>query len=169
MYRNFPSNRAFPLLLSLTFWSGAVSSEKNCRRVYFAGWAEGVDLQRLLAGMSLLFNPSLWPSETFSIINIEAMSVGTPVAAFGIAGMLEYLTPNVNALVLDYAEPRAIAAEIAVLLLNRPRLNALATRGKLDVLSSFGAETALNRWADLYERLARGGGVAEDLAGELKK
>lgn len=124
--------------------------------MYFAGWAsEGADLYRLLAGMTLLFNPSLSPSETFSIINIQAMSVGTPVAAFGAAGMLEYLSPNVNALFLDDPGPRDIATAISELLLDRPRLDALAERGRLDVSSSFGADAALNRWADLYETLHR--------------
>lgn len=149
------------------------TTNTHTRRAYFAGWAsEGDDLYRLLAGMSLLFNPSLSPSETFSIINIQAMLAGTPVAAFGAAGMLEYLSPDVNALLLDDPEPRAIATAIAELLLDRPRLDALAARGRLDVALSFGADTALNRWADLYETLARrgdgdgGGGETEDLAGE---
>lgn len=107
---------------------------------------------RLLGGMSLLLNPSL-AMETFSIINIQAMSVGTPVAAFGIAGMLEYIAPNMNALVLDDAEPRAVAKAVADLLLDRPRLNALAERGMLDVSSNFRTNTAVDRWAELYETL----------------
>lgn len=119
----------------------------------FTGWVEGADLERLLAGMSILFNPSLAISETFSVINIQAMSVGTPVAAFGTGGMLEYLSPNVNALVLDEAEPSKVAAEVAELLLDRPRLDALAERGKADVLSNFRVDTAVERWAELYESL----------------
>lgn len=97
-------------------------------------------------------NPSL-AMETFSIINIQAMSVGTPVAAFGIAGMLEYIAPNMNALVLDDAEPRAVAKAVADLLLDRPRLNALAERGMLDVSLNFRTNTAVDRWAELYETL----------------
>lgn len=128
--------------------------EKTQRRVRFVGWVDGgPDLEHLLAGMSLLFNPSLMASETFSVINIQAMAVGTPVAAFGTAGMLEYLSPGVNALVLDEAEPRKVATALAELLLDRPRLDALAERGRKDVLSNFRADTAVERWADLYESL----------------
>lgn len=133
------------------------------RHVVFFGWADGLELQRLLAGMSLLFNPSLVP-ETFSVANIEAMAAGVPVAAFGVGGMLEYLSPGVNALVLDDPEPHATAAAIAKVLLDRSRLEALARRGQRDVLTSFRSETALERWADLYEaigREGRGGGSVE--------
>lgn len=121
----------------------------------FLGWVDGADLEHLLAGMSLLFNPSL-ASETFSIINIQAMAVGTPVAAFGTAGMLEYLSPNVNALVLDEAEPHKVATALAGLFHDRPRLDALAARGKKDIISNFGADTAVVRWAELYESLVHG-------------
>jgi len=103
--------------------------------------------------MSLLFNPSLLPTETFSIVNIQAMAVGTPVAAFGNGGMLEYLSPNVNALVLDDAEPGKVASALAELLLDRPRLDALAEKGKAHILSNFGADAAVERWAELYESL----------------
>ncbi|CAM9914424.1 unnamed protein product, partial [Scytosiphon promiscuus] len=118
-------------------------------RVHFTGWAYGAHLQRLLKGMTLLFNPSLAESETFCIVNIEAMSLGTPVAAFGIGGMLEYG----NFELLDDAEPRAVAATLAELLLDRPRLGALAERGRVEVMSNFQADVALDRWALLYETL----------------
>lgn len=127
--------------------------------MHFTGWVDGADLERLLAEMSLLFNPSLAP-ETFSVINIQAMSAGTPVAAFGTGGMLEYLSANVNALVLDEAEPHKVATAVAELLLDRPRLDALAERGKVEVVSNFRADTAVERWAELYESLLDRGGWA---------
>lgn len=123
--------------------------------MHFAGWADGAELQRFLSGMSLLFNPSL-AEETFSVVNIEAMAAGTPVAAFGMGGMLEYLKPGVNALVLDDPEPQAAAAEIATVLLDTQRLENLAQRGRTDVLNNFGEEIALERWTELYEALGNG-------------
>ncbi|CAM9206098.1 unnamed protein product, partial [Hapterophycus canaliculatus] len=116
-------------------------------RVYFAGWANGAHFQRLLEGMTLLLNPGM--SETFCIINIQAMSLGTPVAAFGIGGMLEYG----NLALLDDAEPGRVAAAVAELLLDRPRLDALAERGRAEVLKNFQADVAVERWALLYETL----------------
>eukprot|EP00903_Cladosiphon_okamuranus_P005408 g5396.t1 len=87
-------------------------------------------------------------------LGLASQSVGTPVAAFGTGGMLEYLSPNVNTLVLDEAEPHKVATAVAELLLDGPRLDALAERGIRDVLlSNFQVETAVERWAELYEKL----------------
>lgn len=137
------------------FFFCGTPSQPHHRRVHFVGWAEGDKLQRYLEGMNLLFNPSLAP-ETFCVSNIEAMAAGTPVAAFGIGGMLEYLSPGDNSFVLDDADPRAAAVAIASVLRDRPRLERLAAAGKRDVLTSFRADTALERWAELYEALGRG-------------
>ncbi|CAB1105452.1 unnamed protein product [Ectocarpus sp. CCAP 1310/34] len=117
--------------------------------MHFAGWADEGNLECLLAGMTLLFNPSLFQSETFSIVNIQAMSAGTPVAAFGIGGMLEYG----NLALLDDTDPGAISTAIAGILLDRPRLEALAERGRAHVSSAFRADVALDRWAELYQSL----------------
>ena len=86
------------------------------------------------------------------------MAAGTPVAAFGVGGMLEYLSPGANSFVLDDAEPRVAAAAIAGVLVDLPRLERLAAAGKRDILTNFRAETALERWAELYEALGRGEG-----------
>lgn len=102
--------------------------------------------------MSLLFNPSLVP-ETFSVANIQAMEAGTPIVSFGVGGMLEYLSPGVNALILDDPDPRPVAASIAQLLLDPARLKVFAERGRSHVLRHFRKETALGRWAELYEAL----------------
>ncbi|CAM9801608.1 unnamed protein product [Ectocarpus sp. 12 AP-2014] len=125
-------------------------------RMHFAGWVDEGKLESLLAGMTLLFNPSLSQSETFSVVNIQAMSAGTPVAAFGIGGMLEYG----NLALLDDTDPSAISTAIAGLLLDRPRLEALAERGRAHVSSAFRADVALDRWAELYQSL--GGGMMCD-------
>lgn len=128
--------------------------------MHFAGWADGVDLQRLLTEMDILFNPSLAP-ETFCVANIEAMAAGTPVAAFGVGGMLEYLLPGDNALVLDNPEPRAAATEITKALLDPRGLKTMAENGRRDVSTYFRVDTAVDRWSELYEALGAGWGSAK--------
>ena len=50
----------------------------------------GDDLVRSLAAMDVLVNPSLraW-SETFCIVNVEAMAMGVPLVSFGVGGIRE--------------------------------------------------------------------------------
>ncbi|CAN0410378.1 unnamed protein product, partial [Discosporangium mesarthrocarpum] len=83
--------------------------------VHFTGWASGDELQGHFSGMDLFLNPSL-AEETFAMANIEAMATGTPVLAFGVGGMLEYLSHGSNGVVLDDPRPAAVAREVAGLL-----------------------------------------------------
>lgn len=71
--------------------------------------------------------------------------------------MLEYLKPDVNALVLDRADDaRVVAASLANLLLDSARLERMGARAQEDVLKYFRADKALERWATLYETLVNG-------------
>lgn len=106
--------------------------------------------------MDLLFNPSLAPSETFCIVNIEAMAVGTPVTAFGIGGMLEYLKPGVNALVMNDPHPPAAAAVIVEAIFDCDRMEAFAVRATADVRKHFRADLALQRWTQMLNALESG-------------
>lgn len=60
-------------------------------KFYFTGGIYS-GLPSVLAGMDVLVNPSLraW-SETFCIVNIEAMAMKTAVISFGVGGVQEYL------------------------------------------------------------------------------
>lgn len=134
----------------------------DSRHVHFAGWAdEGNGVSAWLENIDLLFNPSLTSSETFGIVNIEAMASGTPVAAFGSGGMMEYLVGGVNSLILDDTKPSIAAASIANLLQDTRQLSELRDQARQDVLEKFVAGTSVRRWAELYEALATGWPTAE--------
>lgn len=129
------------------------------RLVHFEGWVDVEDVSHLLSRMDLIFTPSQW-SETFTIVNIEAMAVGTPVASFGVGGMLEYLVPGVNSLLLDDPKPRASAKEIAALIQDPARLAKLGSNARQHITNHFNATAAIKRWAELYEALGRGWGAS---------
>jgi glycosyltransferase involved in cell wall biosynthesis len=86
--------------------------------VHFAGWVDK-DLPEHLAGIDILVNPSLrsW-SETFCIVNIEAMSMQIPLVTFGVGGVAEYVSPpstaieERNALLVDEPTPEVKAQPI---------------------------------------------------------
>lgn len=118
----------------------------------FTGWASAEDVPRHVSNMDIFFNPSL-AAETFALVNIEAMAAGTPVACFGVGGMLEYIIPDVNSVVLDRPEPRAAARDIAALLEQPERLAELGSRARESVLENFRAESSVRRWATLYDSL----------------
>ena len=100
-------------------------------KVKFTGWLAPMELQECLSKVDILVNPSLraW-SETFCIMNIEAMGMGVPLVTFGVGGVGEYIllyqekqndedtqlyTVTSNAVLVNEASPRAMAAAVAIL------------------------------------------------------
>src|SRR6185503_16022840 len=73
------------------------------------GWAEREDVVRALARATVLVFPSLWP-EPLSRVLLEALSVGTPIAAMETGGTREILTEESGIVVTD---PAALADAVA--------------------------------------------------------
>ena len=60
------------------------------------------DVAGELGQFDVIVNPSLRStSETFCIVNVEAMAVGVPVISFGSGGVMDYLMDGVNGLLVD--------------------------------------------------------------------
>ena len=60
----------------------------------FAGFQSGTDLGRAVAGMDLLFNPSV--TETFGNVTLEAMACGVPVVAAAATGSQSLVDDRVS-------------------------------------------------------------------------
>jgi glycosyltransferase involved in cell wall biosynthesis len=89
---------------------------------HFAGFRFGEDLAWHLAGADVMVFPSR--TDTFGLVNLEALACGVPVAAYPVQGPLDVLQPGVTgeldedlavaagrALALDRADCRAQALE----------------------------------------------------------
>jgi glycosyltransferase involved in cell wall biosynthesis len=63
-------------------------------RVRFAGYLHGPQLADAYAAADVFVFPSC--ADTFGIVMIEAISLGTPVAAYPVAGPIDVVTPGVN-------------------------------------------------------------------------
>ncbi|MCR9255860.1 MAG: glycosyltransferase family 1 protein [Alphaproteobacteria bacterium] len=79
----------------------------------FLGPKFGEDLARHIAAGDLFVFPSL--TDTFGLVQIEALSCGLPVAAYPVTGPLDVLTPKVGAMDedLDRAIERALTLDPA--------------------------------------------------------
>ena len=62
--------------------------------VLFTGARKGQQLAGLYAGAKAFVFPSL--TDTFGVVNIEAIACGTPVAAFPVTGPKDIITPGLN-------------------------------------------------------------------------
>jgi glycosyltransferase involved in cell wall biosynthesis len=80
--------------------------------VHFSGYRFGEDLARHLAAADIMVFPSL--TDTFGLVNLEAMACGVPVAAFPVAGPIDVVEDGVTgALDWDLASAARRALRIA--------------------------------------------------------
>ncbi len=76
--------------------------EKQYRQAIFAGFRFGEDLARHLAAADIMVFPSR--TDTFGLVNLEAMACGVPVAAFPVPGPIDVIEDGVTgALDVDLA------------------------------------------------------------------
>lgn len=68
--------------------------EKNYPDVDFVGPKSGRELASYFASADVFVFPSL--TDTFGVVNLEAIACGTPVAAFPVTGPKDIVTPGVN-------------------------------------------------------------------------
>lgn len=68
--------------------------QKDYPQAVFVGAKQGKELAQYYAGSDVVVFPSL--TDTFGLVNIEAMACGTPVAAFPVTGPIDIITPSLN-------------------------------------------------------------------------
>lgn len=78
-------------------------------------------------------------SEAFGLVNVESMSVGTPVIASAVGGIPEIIRDGVDGFLVPPDNPEALAEKIKVLLLN------LALREQM-------GKSARQRFLDMFEQ-----------------
>jgi len=94
------------------------------------------------------------------------MAVGVPVVSFGVGGVGEYLRGGSaggaacaaeakNGVVVDSADPRALADALIGILEDPGGRAALGARARAAVLAAFRVEDQLAKYVELYTRLLR--------------
>lgn len=113
------------------------------------GWAEREDVLRAMRRATALVFPSLWP-EPLSRVLLEALALGTPIAAMDTGGTREILTGESGLVVSDAQGLGEAVGRLA-------RDEALRSRTReaaLERARAFAPETLLPRYEAVYRRLA---------------
>lgn len=103
----------------------------------------------LLGRADLFVLPS--EAESFGLAGLEALASGVPVVATAVEGIPEVVRDGETGLLVPPADPGALAAAIATLLVDEPRRSAMAARAREDAVSRFAPGPAVDR----YEALLR--------------
>lgn len=130
--------------------------------VQFVGFVKHDDLPAQLEAMDVIVFPSLrTPSETFAIVNLEAMAMEVPVVSFGVPGTLDYLDHGVNAVIARRVTPKALAVEL-IYLIDHPEVAvALGAAARRTVEARFGTDVSSTSYELLYLCLRHCAGVSD--------
>jgi starch synthase len=124
------------------------------------------DVVQLMSRASCFVCPSTY--EPFGLINIEAMSCGTPVVASAVGGIPEIVLDGVTGRLVPFeaapdatpADPRRFAAELAAtineLVADPTRAEAMGCAGRERVLEHFTWSAIAAETAELYRQLLAG-------------
>jgi glycosyltransferase involved in cell wall biosynthesis len=112
---------------------------------------EREDVPTVLRALDLLLLPS-W-EEPFGRAVIEAMAMGTPVAATAVGGPAEILTHGRDGLLLPPRDPEAWARALAPLLADPDMRARMGRSGRERAVAAFGVDEHVARVTDVYRQL----------------
>ncbi|GBG26765.1 GDP-mannose-dependent alpha-mannosyltransferase [Hondaea fermentalgiana] len=92
-------------------------------KIHFTGMLHGDALPFMMARMYVIVNPSTSETETFCIVNIEAMALGIPLVSFGAGGVSDYLEHGVNGILVDEVSGHGLARGVQLALKMRDVLS----------------------------------------------
>lgn len=107
--------------------------------------------ERLLPGLDILAQPSLW--EGFGLSVLEAMAAGVPVVASRVGGIPEAARDDREAVLVPAGDATRLAEALVGLLRDPQRAARLGAAGRKRALEEFSLERLVDETAALYDSL----------------
>ena len=120
--------------------------------VRFVGAVHRDALADLLSAATVTIMPSF--SETFGLVALESAAAGTPVIAYRTGGLAESVSDGASGLLLGTRDPRYWASEIAILIEDHERREAMALTARAHA-ERFTWATAAASLLGIYSEVAR--------------
>ena len=112
------------------------------------------DVMPYEAALDLFCLPSL--KEGLSLSALEAMALAKPVVASRVGGTPEVVVDGETGLLVEPADPEALAQALAGMLRDRERAQRMGEAGRARVEALFDLDHSVDRIEALYEQVARG-------------
>lgn len=115
-------------------------------RVQFTGWRS--DPENVYAQADIAVYPFLW-QEPFGLVGLEASAYGVPVVAYDRGGCAEWLTDDVNGVLIKPDDLSSLAAAVNTLLSSPEKRKHLGLNGRAVAEMSFSPERLLEQYEEL--------------------
>lgn len=119
-------------------------------RVSFRPDIVGPGLHALYARAAAVVVPSVWP-EPFGLVGPEAMSFGTPVVAFRVGGIPEWLDHGETGFLVEPRDVRGLAERIESLLRDAVLAQRLGSRGREVAQERFSLDGYVDRVVRVFD------------------
>jgi glycosyltransferase involved in cell wall biosynthesis len=120
----------------------------NC--VSFVGKVPNDDIPKYMKEADLFVLPSL--SESFGIVNIEAMASGLPIVSTNVGGLPYLIKDGINGFLVNPRDPSAIA-EKSLLILNDKNLKESISLNNLSEAKKYSWDYVIERLVDEYNKV----------------
>ncbi len=126
-------------------------NEKTAHSIKYLGVQEKEELIKWYQKATIFVCPSL--SEPFGIVNLEAMSCGTPVVATKVGGIPEVVENNKNGILVQPENAKQLADAIQYLFDNNKISRAFGNEGRRMVVQKYSQEKVAKRLIEIYREL----------------
>jgi len=123
-------------------------NKKGKHKIIYLGEADQKDLVEWYQKASLLISPSI--REALGIVNLEALSCGTPVVASNVGGIPEVVCDGVNGLLAPPHDALKLAEAIEYLLENKDIRKRFGIEGRKWVVENFSIKGMVDRLIKIY-------------------
>lgn len=125
-------------------------NEVKLKEVRFIGFVD--DLPSFLEQGDIFVFPSL--SDTFGIVNLEAMASGLPIVASSVGGLPEVVVDKETGFLIPPGDPTKLAEKLKLLITDRRLRRKMGVRGRERVESLFSIDKMSASVLDMYHELA---------------
>jgi len=120
-------------------------------RVRFHGWAGAEQVHAFYQQARTLVLPSVWP-EPFGLVGLEALANATPVIAFDVGGVREWLQDGSHGYLVPYRDVKKLAEKIDQLIAQPDLAQTMGLNARLFVRDTFSSELYIERLLEQFVR-----------------
>ena len=137
-------------------------SPAAAKRVTFVGLAPHSEVPTFYERADIYVGPSLY--ESFGVSILEAMVAGVPVVATRVGAVPELISDGRSGLIVETADPSAIADAVIHLFTNASLRNSIACAAREAIREKFSWETICSTLIQMYSGVSKGEAVLLDCA-----